>query len=235
MKLDLTGTAIDNSRPAAIPINYSGGDVAILTPQGGFFHTSMNSPKVKYRGETLKYGVDYTYVYKSKDIRSKYKISAHGSILLLRKGLSGQIDFYANYLGAEYQLYKTSYIGHITSTEYLLSLYDINSLTDLPKELPPKASILDLSNINRGMIPSVQLIYSIGVYLKDYELEESKPTTGKWWPDIAIDDRPPPIDVEFAIAMGRGSAIPEANKASNRLNLYPLGHLPLGRYLQQSN
>ncbi len=188
MILDLTGTNPDNRNTSPIPINYEGGSIAILTPQGGFFHTSMRSPILWYNGEELIYGTDYRYAYRSKAIRDKYGISAHGSIILLRTGMVGTVDFDSFYIGGHYQTYKSEYVSYITSTEYLLSLYDVANLTDLPDELPPKSSILDLEKITNGMQSSVQIIFGMGLYLKDFEDELERPSTGYTWPDITIND-----------------------------------------------
>ncbi len=228
MNLDLTGSSPDNRLTSSIPIEYNGSKLAILSPQGGFFHTSMSSPIIRHNGGILKYGKDYRYVYRSKEIRDKYKISAHASIMLLRPELTGYIEMEASYVGAKYQLYRSDYVAHITSTEYLLSLYDVNSLTDLPDELPPKASILDVEKVNRGMLSSVQLVFSVGLYLKDFEADKDKPSTGRTWPDVTIGDLAPPVKIFISMEMGRGHAIPKHNLARRRLNFIPLGYLPLG-------
>lgn len=234
MNLDITGSNPENRKTVAIPINYNGGEVAILTPQGGFFHTSMSSPVVIYKGETLVYGKDYRYGYKSKEIRERYQLSAHGSIVLTRKGLTGQIDLTASYLGGPYRLYKTDYVSYISSTDYLLSLYDINDLIDLPDDLPPMASLLDMEAIKSGMTSHVQMIYTIGHYLRVYEDELEEPSNPRWWPDLQIEDRVPPIEINITFpSPSRGSAIPADNLALQRIGLVPLGAMPVGLYTRK--
>lgn len=188
MILDLTGNNPDNKLTTPIPVNYNGGKIAILIPQGGFFHTSMTSPVLMYNGKRLVYGTDYRYVYKSKDIRAKHSISAHAGIMILNTSVVGQIELTASYLGDSYQVYNTQYVNNITSIDYLLSLYDVGSLTDLPENLPPKAQLLDMENVTSGMDTSVQFIFSLGVYLKDYEDHQQLPSTGYAWPEIFIED-----------------------------------------------
>lgn len=231
MELDLTGGKVENRLTSTIPINYNGGRIAIVTPQLGFFHTSMSSPVVMYNGETLKHGTDYRYAYKSKDIRSKYNVSAHGSIVLVRPGLKGQIELTASYLGGTYRLYKTDYASYISSTDYLLSLYDITNLMDLPDDLPPTATLLDMESITGGMTSSVQLMYSIGYYLKHYEDGLPEPSNGAWWPELDIVDRLPPIEITATLgSMSDGMVIPDENLATARIGLIGIGCLPIGMY-----
>lgn len=233
MDLDLTGGLSDNRQTTSIPINYNGGEIAIITPQGGFFHTSMSSPIVKYGGRTLVHGRDYRYIYRSKDVRDKYKISAHASIAIILTGLKGQVEFTASYLGGTYRLYKTDYLKYVTSTDYLLSLYDIKDLLDLPEHLPVKASVLDAEMITGGMVSSVQLFYAIGMYLKDAEEGLPKPSSGYSWPQLTIKDRLPPIEIHTTMVGVGATPIPEDNLPKARMNFYPLGALPLGYNVYQ--
>ena len=188
MQLDLTGALPDNKRVTTHPVNYKQGELAIITPQFGFFHTSMASPVITYLGKQLVYGIDYRYIYGNRQVRDKYKISSHGSILILNNKITGQVTLEASYLGKGYQLYTSGFVSDITSTDYLLSLYSLDSLTDLPENLPPRASLLDMEHIETGMVSTVQMVFGLAECLKNVEIDKSEPSTGHTWPDINITD-----------------------------------------------
>jgi len=187
MNLDLMATNADNEKESILPINYEGGKTAILLPQHGLFHTGMASPKVYYNKVLLKYNTDYRYVYRSDEIRRKYGIAAHAGIMLFSSSYSGQVTIVANHIGEEYARFSTRHLDEMSSYDRLLAMYDITTLTEIPEELPPRASLLDIENVTTGMLNSTQVIHGIATYLKNREDAEDQPASGYLWPDVTID------------------------------------------------